>query len=155
MKDTNKFLISHRANLDGPDTAKYGENHPDSIKYVLNKTKHDVEVDLWKIDSDLFLGHDKPEYKIHKNLFLVDLPSHRIWIHAKNLEALSFCAEVFYDFNYFFHDTDDAVLTSKNWIWTYPGKKIYNKYSIAVMPERDMSNPTLNIALGWCTDFCT
>ena len=52
--------------------------------------------------------------------------------------------------NCFFHNTDDGVLTSHGYIWTYPGKEL-TKNSIAVLPERvedwDLSN-----CAGICTD---
>ena len=38
----------------------------------------------------------------------------------------------------FFHDSDDCVLTSKNNIWTFPGKHLTEK-SICVMPEKYIS----------------
>ena len=54
-------IISHRGNLDGPIFEK--ENHPD---YILNAIDagFDVEIDLWKIETKLFLGHDEPKYLI-------------------------------------------------------------------------------------------
>jgi len=52
--------------------------------------------------------------------------------------------------HYFWHQEDDYTITSEGYIWTYPGKKLFNK-SICVLPEtHDYKN--LN-CLGICSDF--
>ena len=38
------------------------------------------------------------------------------------------------ELHYFWHQEDNFTLTSKNYIWTYPGKT-YTPKSIIVMPE--------------------
>ena len=55
---SNVKLISHRGNLYGKDELL--ENNPKHIKNL----NIDVEVDVWYIKSNLFLGHDFPKYKI-------------------------------------------------------------------------------------------
>ena len=54
----------------------------------------------------------------------------------------------------FFHDTDECVLTTKNNIWTFPGKKLTKK-SICVMPEcvNNYTKEDLKFCYGICTDF--
>ena len=78
----------------------------------------------------------------------------KLWIHCKNLQALPILAELEntndkFDFNFFFHDDDDAVLTSKKFVWVYPGKQPL-KNSIAVMPE--INNDDLSLCIGVCSD---
>ena len=52
--------------------------------------------------------------------------------------------------NYFFHQEDDITLTSKGYIWAYPGKQPI-KNSIAVMPE--LNKDDLTKATGICSDY--
>ena len=55
------FLISHRGNLNGAEFDQ--ENKPDFIRSALNYS-FDVEVDIWFIDDNFYLGHDSPDYPI-------------------------------------------------------------------------------------------
>ncbi len=140
------FLIAHRGNFEGP-CPEY-ENCP---KYLLeglvtNNVFH-MEIDVWKKNGQLYLGHNAPNYKVNDD-FIVNS---RFWCHAKNLEAfehmlnrpLVHC---------FWHQEDDFVLTSRGYIWTYPGKTLTSK-SIYVMPEQcGFEELPFEIA-GICSDF--
>lgn len=137
------ILVSHRGNISGPNPEK--ENHPDYIKEALSKG-YDVEVDLWA-NNKLWLGHDKPQYKIGLK-FLFD-NFNKLWIHCKNLEAIDVLLE-FKVFNYFWHENDDFTLTSKNFIWTYPGKQVCNKSVLVVDDAREYSG---NPCFGLCSDY--
>ena len=54
---------------------------------------------------------------------------------------------------YFWHQKDDVTLTSNNYLWTYPGKKITNK-SIVVLPEQvKYSEEELHNCYGVCSDY--
>lgn len=114
-------LIAHRGNLFGPNPDL--ENSP---KYLLNAANQgfDVEVDLWVKDNKLFFGHDGPLYRITPRT-LARL-SYHAWIHCKNVEALEWCKEQdFWDsLHYFWHQKDSYTLTSRGYIWTYPGKTV-------------------------------
>jgi hypothetical protein len=120
-------FIAHRGNTIGKLTS--AENQPYYIDGAL-RDGFDVELDLWIIDDELFLGHDNADTKIDKE-FLIERKD-KLWCHGKNLEALDFLVKE--NFNCFFHDKDDYTLTSKGIIWAYPGQKI-NKNSVCVMPE--------------------
>ena len=48
-------IISHRGNLDGRKPGR--ENKPDYIQEALD-AGYDVEIDVWMINNELFLGHD-------------------------------------------------------------------------------------------------
>jgi hypothetical protein len=142
------ILISHRGNIDGRIPEK--ENHPSYIDAAI-KAGYDVEVDLWEITGELFLGHDEPQYPIDFD-WLEDRSS-VLWIHCKNIEALISCSDDDYSMamlNYFWHEEDTVTLTSFNWIWAYPGKQPI-KGSIAVMPE--INNDNISEAGGVCSDF--
>ena len=54
-------IISHRGNLKGRNPNL--ENTKHYIDSALNEG-FDVEVDLWKIDRNYYLGHDNPENKV-------------------------------------------------------------------------------------------
>jgi hypothetical protein len=139
------ILISHRGNINGPNPAR--ENSP---YYVMEAIVmgYNVEIDVWLIDGTLFLGHDEPQYKI--DISWIDDRSYKLWIHCKNTEALSFFNKHYYDINYFWHENDTATLTSKKYIWAYPGKQPI-KNSIAVMPE--INNDDISKCKGVCSDY--
>lgn len=137
-------LISHRGNITGPDKNK--ENSPAYIDAAID-LGYDVEIDLWYCDGSFILGHDRPQYKINYE-WLMNRKS-KIWIHCKNTEAISMMNENT-EFNYFWHENDTVTLTSKGYIWAYPGKQPI-KNSIAVMPE--IYNDTLSDCIGICSDF--
>ena len=52
--------------------------------------------------------------------------------------------------HYFWHQNDDYTITSKGFIWTYPGKKLLPQ-SICVLPE--IVNYKTIDCLGICSDF--
>jgi hypothetical protein len=60
------------------------------------------------------------------------------------------------DFNFFWHENDKYTLTSKGYIWTYPGQ-LFENNSVIVMPE---SNPNIDFnvlkmynCFGICSDY--
>lgn len=123
-------LISHRGNLTGPD--KLNENKPEYILNALSKG-YDVEADVWlDKDQNIYLGHDEPKYLIDKT-FITER-SDRLWLHCKNIEALYMFLEKIPEANFFWHQSDNFTLTSKNIIWTFPGKMI-TPFSVMVHLE--------------------
>ena len=159
------ILISHRGNLNGkqPDN----ENHPDYILRAIT-AGYDVEIDVWFVDGKFKLGHDEPIYdfpfKLLENNF------QKLWIHCKNIDAIVALNEFPNEnlLNYFFHQEDDITLTSKGYIWAYPGKQPI-KNSIAVKPELNeddfflikknntpnskLNKEDLTQAIGICSDY--
>lgn len=124
-------LIAHRGNISGP--TKF-ENKPSYILDARSKG-YDVEIDIW-YDSGWWLGHDEPKYRT--TLDWINKRGNYLWVHCKNLKALynlSNGSGEYCNFNYFWHQTDDFVITSHGWIWTYPGKEL-TPTSICVLPER-------------------
>jgi hypothetical protein len=139
-------LIAHRGLINGPDTTL--ENKPEQIKLALQHG-FDCEVDVWFQDSQWYLGHDCPTYKI--NFEFLEQPG--LWIHAKNLHAL-YTLGADTKLNFFWHQNDDYTLTSQGYIWTYPNKPL-TLNSVSVMPEwthSDLStyNPE---CFGICSDY--
>jgi hypothetical protein len=138
-------IISHRGNINGRNPLL--ENNPGYIDEAIFEG-FDVEVDVW-IDhmSKIFLGHDEPQYEI--DVFWLEERKNKLWIHCKNIDAVVFFNNI-KDFHYFWHQNDDVTLTSKSYIWAYPGKQPIQN-SIAVMPEIFEDNTSS--CLGVCTDF--
>lgn len=137
------LLISHRGNISGPDPEK--ENSPSYILEALKK--YDVEIDVWLVNNEYFLGHDEPTYKVEESF----LRQEGLWCHAKNQEAL--VSMVNKPIHCFWHQNDDVTLTSKNYLWTFPGKPIHGEMAIAVVPEFVNFHWDISKALGVCTDY--
>jgi len=135
------ILISHRGNIDGKIVER--ENNPIYINEALD-LGYDVEIDVWFVDGEFWLGHDSPQYKTDYKFLMND----RFWCHAKNLDALMEMKK--YAIHYFWHETDTVTLTSKNYVWAYPGKQPI-KGSIACLPEMEKDNVLL--CKGICSDY--
>jgi hypothetical protein len=137
------ILISHRGNIDGKLVER--ENHPDYIDEAI-ALGYDVEIDLWFIDGRVYLGHDEPQYEVDDS-WLGERTDKR-WVHCKNVESLNWIRSTI--LHYFWHETDTVTLTSKNYIWAYPGKQPIVG-SIAVMPE--LENDNVLLCTGICSDY--
>jgi hypothetical protein len=109
---------------------------------------YDVEVDIWVIEGVFYLGHDEPQYET--SLDWLDERKDVLWVHCKNIEAIETFNLFPEEYNYFWHQEDTVTLTSKNFIWAYPGKQPVNR-SIAVMPE--LFNDNIDACLGVCSDY--
>ena len=143
-------LIAHRGLFNGPDKTR--ENRPEQIDLAISKG-FDAEVDVWfHVDTGFMTGHDFPQYHVTLDW----LNQSELWIHAKNLDALYLLSQGKEDplhkplRNVFWHENDQHTLTSKGYIWTYPGKKLLSK-SICVLPEK--ANYKEINCLGICSDF--
>ena len=122
---------------------------------VGNLTKsqdYDVEVDLWIDNDGFYLGHDEPTYPIDLKWLTDRYLS--LWIHCKNLRTVEGLRDLqnnmLTDLNYFFHNTDDCTITSRGYIWVYPGKQPVTN-SIAVLPE--WHDDDISKAYGICSDY--
>lgn len=136
-------IISHRGNLQGQNKKK--ENHPDYIIQTI-KAGYDVEIDIWRIKNEIYLGHDYPQYNISLN-WLKEINDF-IWCHAKNREALSYMMEE--KIHCFWHENDKFTLTSKGIPWCYPGNWINN--GITVLQDDSIEVPIPTNILGICVD---
>jgi hypothetical protein len=141
-------IIAHRANLNGEN--KLTENHPDQILLCLSKG-YDCEIDIWFLNNNLYLGHDEPQYEVSLNFILDNVD--KLWCHCKHMESFQYLLTI-PEINCFYHQTDDYILTSHLYIWTYPGKIIPDNRGIVVMPEwnKDIKYNKDSIC-GICTDF--
>ena len=135
------LLISHRGNLNGIQSDE--ENKPDYLNFAMQRG-FDVEVDVRFENNKFFLGHDYSQYETNSDFLL----NKKIWCHAKNHEALLALNTI--NAHYFWHQEDDYTITSKGFLWTYPGKKLLTS-SICVLPET--ANYKKIECLGVCSDF--
>ena len=141
-------IISHRANLFGPN--KENENKKKQILHVIREFSFDVEVDIWAEKKTLYLGHDYPESMV--DLEFLEKFKNNLWIHCKNLNAIDFFNKYNgKDFNFFYHENDKLTITSKGFLWVYPGVKAIDN-CISVLPEKFPENKISN-CFGICTDY--
>ena len=122
------------------------ENSPDYIKNAIH-LGYDVEVDIWYHNNTFWLGHDNPKYQI--GLYFLLANADKLWCHAKNIEAIIEMKKE-KSINCFWHQKDDITLTSKGYIWAYPGKQSIEN-SIAVLPEIYKDN--VDKCIGICSDY--
>jgi len=146
------ILIAHRGNTNGPNPNL--ENDPKYIVEAVDKG-FDVEVDIWYTSDGLFLGHDNPQCKIEKD-FLYTYKD-KFWVHCKNLEAMRYLRHSdlkngFVQLNYFGHDNDEYVLTSKNYLFCKPTKNL-DENCVLVMPEYYNFTWSNEECLAVLTDF--
>jgi hypothetical protein len=135
------IYISHRGNISGPKE-KF-ENKIDYVQNALDKG-YEVEVDVRFENNKFFLGHDFNQYEVDENFLL----NKKIWCHAKTKDALSALEKI--KAHYFWHQEDDYTITSKGFVWTYPGKSLLTN-SICVLPEI-VNYEEIN-CLGICSDY--
>lgn len=136
-------LIAHRGLMFGPDVNI--ENRPAQIDFAI-KAGFDVEIDVWYLNGEIFLGHDRPDYKVNLDF----LKRKEVWAHAKNLPALDFLLEN--NITCFWHENDERTLTSNGYIWTYPNKATTKK-SIVVVFDSTLDNVDKENLYGVCGDY--
>lgn len=137
------ILISHRGNIDGPNPEK--ENTIAYIEAALKEGYH-CEIDICKYDGKQFyLGHDDPQEAVSVSWLRDNL----LWCHAKSYNALE--AMTTLGIHCFFHKSDRYTMTSRGWIWAYPGE-LGGKYTIAVHPEK-LHPADVNKFAGVCSDY--
>lgn len=136
-------FIAHRGNINGRNVSE--ENKPEYIKKAI-ESGYEAEVDVWYVRKNFYLGHDKPVYKVHYQFFY----NSKLWVHAKNIEALE---KLHYVNNCFFHDKDKATLTSKNKIWVYPGEPLVEGcVTLLFGTTTDYSMRKIRKCFAVCTD---
>lgn len=124
-------LIAHRGNITGPDPLR--ENSLEYIDAAI-ELGYDVEIDIRHdpVEQKFYLGHDDPQYQV--SMLWIFLRKDKLWIHTKDSSSLEVLSTSEVDFNYFWHETDKHTLTSKGFIWSYPGQP-HSSNSVIVMPE--------------------
>lgn len=139
-------LISHRGNLDG--SIKDLENSPEYLNKAIS-LGYDVEVDIWYSNHKIYLGHDFPQYEVDEDY--IKSISDKAWFHCKDFDSLEFLSLNKYDYNYFWHQSDKFTLTSKGFIWTYPGEQTSDNSVIVDLSPDAKQNNTDCYAI--CSDY--
>lgn len=134
-------LIAHRGLMYGPDEVL--ENQPEQINLAIAQG-FDVEIDVWVIGTEIFLGHNGPDHAVSLDF----IKRKEVWAHAKNYQALEYMLNN--DVHCFWHENDARTLTSKGYAWTYPNKETFEK-SVIVVLQPELNVPT-NI-FGVCGDY--
>ena len=151
IRDKKMKLIAHRGNIAGANPEM--ENNPLYIDKALEKG-YDVEIDIrGSFYTKFYLGHDEQQYMVSPD-WLFERVS-KLWIHAKDIQALHSLTQQASNFNVFWHQEDFFTMTTKGFIWTYPGHTLTPE-SICVMPERFeglYSKHELKNCAGICSDF--
>ena len=146
----NMILISHRGNVSGSNP-NY-ENSPSYINHALNKG-FECEIDVWMIDSFIYLGHDEPKYKTSTDF----ISNNKLWCHAKNKEALRFMLD--HNIHCFWHEKDRFTITSKGIAWCHENSKL--KGGIFMTNNIEDKHTFVNYVnknkkqqpLGFCSNF--
>jgi hypothetical protein len=143
--------ICHRGNLSGP-VKELENNFGVLIQRSIQGQR--AEVDVWYHENNLWLGHDKPEYKITLDWLA---SCKRRLIHAKDgktfVYLLQEAGKRALDLHIFYHTDEDYVLTNKGIVICYPGKPLLEG-SLCMMPERaHYTAEDLQKTFQICTDF--
>ena len=138
-------LISHRGNINHVDINR--ENTKSYIQEAIN-LGYDVEIDIWKTDG-LYLGHDEPTYPI--DLKWLSDRENNLWIHCKNLEALTELIET--NLRVFYHQNEDYTIISDKHIWALNLSNINNKCIIPLLSKNEIQNWKPSQVYGVCSDY--
>lgn len=142
----SKFMkiISHRGNIRGSIPDK--ENRPSYIDCAIGNG-YDVEIDVRLINHELWLGHDKPQFKVDHNW--LDKRKDYLWLHCKNLEAAIEC----WKYNSFCHTCDPFTYTSNGKIWLHDfSQEINENVIIPLICEDDLKKAMDGTPYAICTD---
>ena len=141
------WLISHRGHLNGPNDEQI-ENHPSYIDQVIERGFH-CEIDLWRINKTLYLGHDLYKiYEIRENWLFDNIRSKSLLVHAKNATALDYITDT--NLHFFWHELDSYTLSNRAIPIVYPGRCPV-KNSILMKAEYFSEIPNNVVAI--CSDF--
>lgn len=143
-------LIAHRGNINGKNPER--ENTESYIVNAINASYY-VEIDLWVVNNNLYLGHDDPVNKISMD-FLREHASH-LFIHCRDLKTLEFLSnhEDASKFRYFYHTVEPAVMTNHGEIIMHSHANMCIKNSIYMLPEiLGIEDVYLKNCSGICSD---
>lgn len=133
--------------MSGPEVEL--ENTPVHIDAAI-AAGFDAEIDLWGKQGGLFLGHDGPDHSV--TMEWLEQRANSVWVHCKNAGAISAVGQS--DLNWFYHNQDDYTLTSKGFLWAYPGRELPQTKVVALHFGKDFNyNRSLYGAHAVCGDY--
>lgn len=143
-------IISHRGNLNGASCIE--ENTKKYIDIAIENS-FDVEIDLWKLNNEYFLGHDSPDHNV--TLEWLSKRRNKLWIHTKNFNAFEALLENKNKFKFFYYTSEPIVLVSNMKIWCHQHDKISNPKN-CIVPLLSKTCLIKNKETNWhgvCTDY--
>lgn len=140
------ILISHRGNINGVEG---NENSPEYIDRAITNG-YNVEIDIRKINNKYFLGHDEPDFEI--NFSWLYLRKDKLWIHAKNFEALS--GLMHSNLRIFFHEKENHTIIHNSFnIWSHMLSEANELSIIPLLLINDIKQINKYNVYGVCSDF--
>ena len=142
-------IISHRGNIRGCVPER--ENAPSYIDCAIGNG-YDVEIDVWSVQGDLWLGHDEPQYKVTWNWIFQRQDN--LWLHLKNAAA----AKTLNVFQSFCHTEDPYCYTSKGKIWLHDLNQTFDDKTIIPLLDMETMHKFKDrikeeTPYGICTDY--
>ena len=141
-------LISHRGNLFAGQTAP--KENTEQAVYEALSLGFEVEVDLWKVNSNYYLGHDYPQNQV--SFWFLVKNSRKLWFHCKNKAAF----RIFRYFGGFMHESEPFVESKtifSKWRWNHSSNHNFDNRSVCVMPElHNLSIEDYRTAGAVCSD---
>ena len=122
------------------------ENVPEYLMFALYEG-YDVEVDIWWVKGDFWLGHNGPDYELKPEWFA--LRPERVWYHCKNAKALIKLQQM--GVPCFGHREDSYVMTSNGYVWMHPQAMLVDG-AIICLPEQSKYKKDLSRMAGICSD---
>ena len=104
-----------------------------------------MQIDVHWVDGVFFIGNEEPQHKLHHPSWL---ENPKLWCRARSIDALD-AMIINNRIHCFFHDKDEVVLTSRQFLWTL--STIQTVRSIAVLPE--LNGQREFRCAGVCSDF--
>ena len=140
------ILISHRGNIDSINPEK--ENTHFYIDDAILKG-YDVEIDIWKIENKLFLGHDIPEHET--SISWLKERKEKLWVHCKNFDALSYLVKE--DIRVFYHSKEEYTILNNRVIWAHNLEKVDKNCIIPLLTLEQVEKWKPQQVYGVCSDF--
>ena len=137
------MYISHRGNLEGRIAEM--ENDPAYIEKAI-KSGYMAEVDFWKVEDRIYLGHDEGQHDI--SMECLNTRKQHLLVHCKNREGFDHALKS--GLHAFWHTDEDYVMTSWGYTVGYPGKLSAGPRFILAVPERHWGDNVL-----YCKPFIT
>ena len=139
-------LISNKGNIRGV-ISEY-ENTPAYIENAINGG-FDVKIELTMFDGKLHIGSESNKHKL--DIDWLEKYHSRLWLECKDIEIIEKFNHIDNRgayLNYFWHESDSLILTSRGYILSYGGGMV--KGCIMMQPE--IKDDTIKLCYGVCSD---
>lgn len=150
------ILISHRGNINGRNPRL--ENSQSYIQKALD-AGYKVELDIFHLDKKYWYGHDNCNCHGEVDWDFVYKNKNNIYIHCKDAETLVAVSGA--NYNFFSHERDDFVVTSRGEVIAHSSKGESASYFpddirglILMLPEKyGLSKESVKNCAGICSDI--